>query len=53
MKAKAKKLGVTFGSLVLIATVTYTASTLGVGVFWSTLASGLAGTLGGYMKNNA
>jgi len=52
MKIKGKKTIITLASLILVATVTYAVSTLGVSVFWSTLASGFAGTLGSHIKNN-
>lgn len=53
MKAKGKKMVTTLASLILVAIVTYAASMLGAGVFWSALASGVAGTIGGHIKNNA
>ncbi len=53
MKTKGKKITITLASLLLVATVTYATSTLGAGVFWSSLASGLVGVIGGHIKNNA
>jgi hypothetical protein len=53
MKTKGKKMVITLACLILVATVTYAASMLGAGVFWSSLASGVVGTLGGHIKNNA
>ncbi len=53
MKAKGKKITITVLSLTLIALATYAVTLLGAGAFWSTLISGLAGTIGSYIMNNA
>lgn len=53
MKAKAKKISVALIALLLVATVSHATAMLGVSVFWSSIVSGLAGTIGGHIQNYA